>query len=1290
MFFVQAPAAPSAASPDQLDAAVPPRSLVYSASDLVRAAECPWATLRILDEKLGRVPRLDVPEDLMLERTSRLGDEHEAAVLEELKTQYGPFRAASSSGSEDAGQGGGSGVYEIEPARRMDHATLAAKHEESVRALREGADVVFQASFYDGRFHGRSDFLIREPDGSYAVYDTKLARHAKVTALLQLAAYADQLAAAGIPVSDRVTLILGDREQASFDVGDFLAVYRERRERFEAMTAAHLRRREPVGWFADDVARCGRCPHCEAQIAEHRDVLQVAGMSMARRKSLLQRYGVRTVEDLAGLPEHDERGHRLPESVRQAQRQARMQCGLAEPDGTVSYVDAAGEQRTVSYTVEDPAPLRRIPRADAGDIFFDFEGDPLWQDAHDSSWGIEYLFGVVEAPPGDGIRTGSAEHEPRFIPFWAHSRAEEKQALLDFLAYVRERRQRYPGMKIYHYANYEKRALRDLAARHGVGEEDVDDLLRHEVLVDLYDAVRSAVRISQPSYSIKKLEPLYMGEDLRGGDVTDAAASVVAYADYCLARDAGEEAEARRILDSIHDYNRYDCVSTLRLRDWLLGLAGRDAAEEAAAPPTALLPDPEAEELDDARISPVEASLNHFVETATPEGTGLDPEELERTVRAVAMVSSATGYHRRERKQFWWAHFDRLSAPVSEWEGQRDVVLFERLAVTEDWHVPGPRARTERRRLAGTARIADGSGLKPGASGLFGMYGAPLPGYLADKVLQSQERLDALSGGNAPVVTRASDARAAVESIEPAGAEGIYRVEVLETRPQGSDAFPQLPLALTPAAPIRTQAQEDSLAELAQEVDAALWSGPGGTARLPHGAGLDILTRRAPRLTGEGPLPQPDDAEHAAAELPMVSAIHAAVAHLDDSYLAVQGPPGTGKSFVGSHVIGRLVAEGWKIGVVAQSHAVIENLLRGCIKNGAVPGEAIAKAKPRAVKKAEDDVEPPPPPPWRQIGPKEIPGFLAEEGGRIYGGTAWDFANQDRFEPGALDLLVIDEAGQYSLANMLAVSRAARSMLLLGDPQQLPQVTQGSHPYPVDESALGWLSAGERTLPAEFGYFLDASWRMHPRLCAPVSRLSYRGRLRSAPAAAGRALAATPPGVYRLDIGHLGNATSSREEARGVVRVAQQFLGRRWRRAPDQEERPLEPADVLVVAAYNAQVDAISQALAEAGLADADQEGIRVGTVDKFQGQEAPVVIVSMAASSAEEVPRGMDFLLSPNRLNVAVSRGQWCAVIVSSPSLTDYWPATPEALAILGGFVTLRREAKAWEAVERKGDSRE
>ena len=268
---------------------------------------------------------------------------------------------------------------------------------------------------------------------------------------------------------------------------------------------------------------------------------------------------------------------------------------------------------------------------------------------------------------------------------------------------------------------------------------------------------------------------------------------------------------------------------------------------------------------------------------------------------------------------------------------------------------------------------------------------------------------------------------------------------------------------------------------------------------------------------------------------------------------------------------------------------------------------------------------------------------------------------------GSLDLLVIDEAGQFSLANTLAVSRAADRLLLLGDPQQLPQVTQGAHPEPVDESALGWLAAGHATLPKSLGYFLADTWRMHPELCRAVSNLSYDGKLQSAPAAGLRGLDGLPPGVETVFVNHSGNATASKAEAEEVVRQARRHLGLKWTCAPDAGSRPLEQQDLMVVAAYNAQVHLVRKALAEAGLPE-----VRVGTVDKFQGQEAPVVFVSMACSAVAEAPRGAEFLLNRNRINVAVSRGQWRAVIIRSPELTSYMPHKPAALEELGAFIGL------------------
>jgi uncharacterized protein len=284
----------------------------------------------------------------------------------------------------------------------------------------------------------------------------------------------------------------------------------------------------------------------------------------------------------------------------------------------------------------------------------------------------------------------------------------------------------------------------------------------------------------------------------------------------------------------------------------------------------------------------------------------------------------------------------------------------------------------------------------------------------------------------------------------------------------------------------------------------------------------------------------------------------------------------------------------------------------------------------------------------------------------VIGGTAWDFANGNRVPPGSLDLLVIEEAGQFCLANTIAVAPAATNLLLLGDPQQLPQVSQGTHPEPVDASALGWLVDGRHTLPDELGYFLDRSHRMHPELCAAVSRLSYNGRLRSVEqTTAARRLDGFEPGVHVLALDHDGNSTDSREEAEAIVAAITALLGSAW--TDEHGTRPLTAADVLVVTPYNAQVVLLRRLLDEAGLHE-----VQAGTVDKFQGRQAPVVFISMVASSIAEVPRGISFLLNRNRLNVAVSRAKYAAVIVRSAMLTEYLPSTPAGLVELGAFLAM------------------
>lgn len=432
-------------------------------------------------------------------------------------------------------------------------------------------------------------------------------------------------------------------------------------------------------------------------------------------------------------------------------------------------------------------------------------------------------------------------------------------------------------------------------------------------------------------------------------------------------------------------------------------------------------------------------------------------------------------------------------------------------------------------------------------------------------------------------------------------------------------------------------------------------------------ASADLLFRRAPRLKKSASNAKnaenlPREVDFPGSDLPTVDAVHAAVRALDRSYVAVQGPPGAGKTFLASHVIARLVAEGAKVGVVAQSHAVIENLMVACC---ARDGFDVSRAVRLRGKSVTPDA------PWSEVSDSELVELISGAGGLLFGGTVWDYVSERRVPAGSLDVLVVDEAGQFSLTNTVAAARAARSVLLLGDPQQLPQVSTGVHPYPVDVSALGWLSDGAAALDPRFGYFLGESWRMDSALCERVSWLSYDGALASAAATAGRTLRGVEPGVVSYPVEHSGCSVRSVQEAQAVVDCVRELLGREWVPAAGAEPRPLAAEDCIVVAAYNAQVDCVREALIAAGLADSSGAGVRVGTVDKFQGQEAAVVLVSLASSRVDS-GRGTGFVLSPNRLNVAVSRGQWRAVLVHSPWVARSVPQDVEEVLALSGFAGL------------------
>jgi uncharacterized protein len=419
-----------------------------------------------------------------------------------------------------------------------------------------------------------------------------------------------------------------------------------------------------------------------------------------------------------------------------------------------------------------------------------------------------------------------------------------------------------------------------------------------------------------------------------------------------------------------------------------------------------------------------------------------------------------------------------------------------------------------------------------------------------------------------------------------------------------------------------------------------------------------LLHRRPPRLrAGTFAAASGESAQDFAVRIALL---------LDRTTLAIQGPPGAGKTYVGARMIRALVAAGKRVGVTALSHKVIRNLLDEVHKQAAASGEAIRLGH----RQRGEDPEVPPVSAFDNDG--EARDALRAAEVDVMGGTQWFWADRDLED--SVDVLFVDEAGQMSLAGVLAVSQSAGSLVMLGDPQQLDQPQKASHPDGVGISALRHVLGDADVMPVERGIFLPTTWRMSPTLCAFTSELFYRGELGAEPKLAAQALKGTGgfdgSHLWLVPVEHDGNQNASDEEVEAVAQLVSTLCapGSKW---IDEHgvERPLTASDLRIVAPFNAQVMRLIERLCP---------DVPVGTVDKFQGQTAAVVIYSMTTSRPEDAPRGMEFLYSLNRLNVATSRARCAAIVVASPRLFEPECRTPRQMALANALCRFRELARS------------
>jgi uncharacterized protein len=1026
-----------------------------------------------------------------------------------------------------------------------DLSGVKEKFSVTLEAMRAGREIIYQGALQDAEFVGYSDFLVKVagPSGfgshHYEPWDTKLALRAKPHYLVQLACYADLLRKAQGKLPKSVHLVLGNNEKIPLRTEDYLYHYLQVRRMFVEQQTKFNTDEPPDFSGLEDFGRWTTEAERRMEALDH-----LCRTANIRRVQIRKLYscGVNTMTDLAAFESGLVPGMKAS-TLATLRHQAQLQLqsnGLPTPKfDVIPSVDGKG--------------LMNLPPFSSMDVYFDMEGYPL------AEGGLEYLFGTTTIVNG----------EMTFTDWWAHNPDEERKAFEHFVDWAYGRWSADPLMHIYHYASYEKTALRRLMGKYGTREMELDALLRNEVLVDLLPLVRQSIRVGLPNYSLKSIERLY--REKRHGDVSTAIDSVVFYKKWLDRRD-GNDWQTSSILAEIRSYNREDCDSTYQLTEWLrklqkeqgipFGNNGVKAAPQSSAA----------------------QSRNNAAALAQRMMEGIPTDDSERTEiqRVRALLAQLLEFHWREAKPVFWAKYDRHKFTEEE--------LFEDSCC-----------------LAGLKRSGSRPRISPSQRSILYDYD-----FDADQNTKINSRDNCFNSDDL-------EETVTVESIDST----VGRIIIKRSRDKPA---PSECLNLILDEFVDSSAIAESIYRIAEN----FFNG----RELPQ-ALQDFLLRRPPRILGwnTGAL--------IASNQELAEGTIDVISRMDNTALCIQGPPGSGKTYTAAKAIAYLLKSGKRVGVTSNSHKAIAKLLDEVAKTFE-DQRAIRIVK---IQSDESDFE---------VTNKRVykvePKMFFERGLSMFsliGGTAWLFS--DVRAHGLCDYLFVDEAGQVSLANLVAMSPSSKNIVLIGDQMQLAQPLKGTHPGESGNSLLTYLLRSQDVIAEDFGIFLGTSRRMHPDVCAFISGAVYQDRLHSHPDTSERVLRLSndqhqyvkkSAGLIYVPVEHDGNTQDSEEEADVIVAIIREL--QQCSLANQALVRRVESKDIMLVAPYNMQVRRLRAML----------PGFQVGSVDRFQGQEAPIVIVSMSASAGDGLSRGIEFLFSKNRLNVAISRAQTLAIVVGSPLL--------------------------------------
>jgi len=1045
--------------------------------------------------------------------------------------------------------------------------------ERTLSAMQKGTGVIYQASLKNGAWRGRADFLLRvERPGklgawSYEVADSKLATETRAGTVLQICLYSELLSEiqGTMPEFMHVVTPEDGLTTHSYRLDDFLAYYRFVRGRL--LTAIENGTSEKI-LYPNPVAHCDICrwwQHCNDKRRADDHLSFVAGLSNAHAKEI-NKWDVQTLGQFAELPSplqyNPSKGAK--ETYERLKEQARLQ--FESRNKTTPLYEL--------LKLNDEKGFFKLTQPSDGDMFFDFESDPLA-----GTNGLEYLFGWTYAD----------EPDESYHRIWALKHEDEKKAFETFIDIVMKRWEKFPDMHIYHYTAYEPAALKRLMGKYATRETEMDRMLRGGLFVDLYYITKQALQAGIERYSLKELEVFY--EFRRKLELRDAASQLRVIEKFIETNIT--DGIPKETIDAIEIYNKEDCLSTKNLRNWLENLREK-LVKEGDNIPRPELKSGEASDNVTERQERVRAIREKLM-----IGIPLSPEERDNKQHATWLLANMLDWYWREQKSKWWEYYRLAELP------DEDLL----------------------REKAGLAFLN------------FTGYEAPVKKSVIHRYKFPDQECEIREGDK--VKTKDGKEFGTVVSIDT----NKCTIDIKK----GPSKAKIHPHSIFSHDDVAYEIKEEAIFRIADWVADNGIDGNG-----PFRAGRDLLLRNPPRTK---------DAFSKNGS-PLEVGLNW-LQSLDNGVLPIQGPPGAGKSHTAAHMIVSLVKAGKKVGITALSHKVIRNLLQKAVRvanENDVPLSCVQK-----VSEASGN---PHPQITEVTDNNAVLTFLQSGMATVAAGTAWLWTREEFAD--AVDVLFVDEAGQLSLIDALAVSQSAKNIVLLGDPQQLKQPQQGSHPEGTEVSALEHILNGHQTIPDESGLFLNETWRMHPNICSFISEMFYEGKLTPRPNLINQVIRGNTDykdaGLWLEAVEHSGNQNCSIEEVNRVSKIISDLTTNEvfWTNKENETKR-ITINDIMVIAPYNAQVVMLQSYL---------PTGTHIGTVDKFQGQEAPVVVCSMSTSSPEDAPRGMEFLYSLNRLNVAVSRAKTACMLVASPKLFELDCKSPGQMRLANAFCRYREVA--------------